>query len=74
MTYSVYLAGCHLSDHETFEGALAAYRKVALFNGAHVRSPHCDVDFDGFTEDERAALESAHSEATVLNALCLGAK
>jgi hypothetical protein len=67
VNYGVYLAERQLSVYETFEGALDAYRKVALLSGAHVRSPHSDVDFDGFTEDERAALEAAHSEAHALN-------
>jgi hypothetical protein len=63
VSYGVYLAFCHLSNHDTFDGALDEYRKVCLRFGAHVRSPNGDDEHDGFTEDQRAALDAAHSEA-----------
>lgn len=58
MTYGVYLASRPISEHETFDEALAAYAKVARCRGANLRSPHCDVDFDGFTEAQREAIEA----------------
>lgn len=57
-TYDVYLGSHPISEHATFDEALDAYRQVATRRGAHIRSPHCDVDFDGFTEEQREAMEA----------------
>jgi hypothetical protein len=57
--YVVALGPTTLSYHETFLGALNAYRKVAHHNHAHVGNwVAADVDFDGLTEDEREAIEA----------------
>jgi len=56
--YVVALGPTILSYHETFAGALDAYRKVAHHNHAHVGNwVAADVDFDGLTNEEREAVE-----------------
>jgi hypothetical protein len=57
--YYVALGPDLLSYHETFDGALEAYRKIAHHNHASVGNWVAqDVDFDGLTESEREALEA----------------
>lgn len=61
--FAVHLGSRELSAHESFVAALHAYRRVALRNGAHIRSSRGDDEHDGFTDIQRAAIDAAHSEA-----------
>ena len=59
LPYSVYLGGCHLSDHATFTEALAAFGKVAHRNGANMRNgERSDVDDNGLTEAQQSAVDT----------------
>ena len=61
--FAVYLGSRELSTHESFVDALHAYRRVALRNGAHIRSSRGDDECDGFTDIQRAAIDAVHSDA-----------
>lgn len=61
--FAVYVGSRELSAHESFVEALHVYRRVALRNGAHIRSSRGDDECDGFTDIQRAAIDAVHGEA-----------
>lgn len=64
MSYTVYLANSPVSDHATFDEAVAVYRVLALSNGVNVRNAErSDVDDNGLTEEEQQTLDEIHNAA-----------
>lgn len=60
--YGIYLASYQVSEHETFEEAIVEYAKRVGQVGLNMRNgERSDVDSNGLTEDEKAAIE--HVEA-----------